>query len=162
MSRANPNAYPRSWWLCMWASLAAALFLAICPPAEAGEGSLTIGAHLGSWHSEPGYNNTNPGLYLRTAVGWTVGGYRNSVRRNSTYAGWTGGVEITTSLRAELTLGAITGYPAAAVLPLAAPSLRIGAGNHTSAGPALRLTVLPKVHPKQGAHVAHLSAEWRL
>lgn len=29
------SAYPRSWWLCMWAALAAALFLAVCPPAEA-------------------------------------------------------------------------------------------------------------------------------
>ena len=118
----------------------------------------TIGAHLGSWHSEPGYNTANPGLYLRTAGGWTLGGYRNSVRRDSTYAGWTGGVELATGLRAELTLGAITGYPAAAVLPLAAPSLRICPGN--AAGPALRLTLLPKVHPKQGAHVAHLSTEW--
>lgn len=133
------------------AALGAALAFC-CAPAEA----QTIGLHLASWHSEPGYNNANPGLYLRTAGGWTAGGYRNSVRRNSTYAGWTGGVELATGLRAELTLGAITGYPAAAVLPLVAPSLRIGGDT----GPALRLTVLPKVHAKQGAHVAHLSTEW--
>ena len=150
--------YPPSWWVCIWLACAAALGLAVCPPAEAGEGSLTIGAHLGSWHSEPGFINLNPCLYLRTAAGWTAGGYRNSVRRNSAYAGWTGGLDLADGLRAELTLGAITGYPAAPVLPLAAPSLRIG----PSTGPALRLTVLPKVHPKQGAHVAHLSAEWRL
>lgn len=35
MSRTNSNDYPRSWWLCMWAALACALWLAVCPPAEA-------------------------------------------------------------------------------------------------------------------------------
>lgn len=29
------SAYPRSWWLCMWAALACALWLAVCPSAEA-------------------------------------------------------------------------------------------------------------------------------
>lgn len=118
----------------------------------------TIGAHLGSWHSEPGYNNANPGLYLRTAGGWTAGFYRNSEWRTSAYAGWTASTEVAGPVRAELTLGLITGYRAAPVLPLLAPSLRIGGDT----GPALRLTLLPKVHPKQGAHVAHLSTEWSL
>lgn len=34
-SSSNTASYPRSWWLCMWSALACALWLAVCPPAEA-------------------------------------------------------------------------------------------------------------------------------
>ena len=116
----------------------------------------TVGLHLASVHSAPGFNNSNPGIYLRTRGGWTAGVYRNSEWRTSTYAGWTASTEVAGPVRAELTMGLITGYRVAPVLPLLAPSLRVGGDT----GPALRLTVLPKVHAKQGASVAHLSTEW--
>jgi hypothetical protein len=52
----------------------------------------TIGMHIGSQHfggEDPSqYNNTNPGLYVRSE-GWTAGFYRNSYRRDSIYGGYT-------------------------------------------------------------------------
>lgn len=116
-----------------------------------------VGAHVASWHSEDGYNNRNPGLYLRTTGGWAVGAYRNSIRRDSAYAGRAFTAELVLGLRAELLVGGVTGYEAARVVPLVAPSLLVGVP-----GGALRLTVLPKIDPKQGAHVAHFSVEWEL
>lgn len=209
MSRATIAGYPRSWWAAMAACAAAALLAAVCPPAEAQESApagqgLTVGAHLVSWHSQPGYNGHNPGLYLRDADGWTVGAYRNSLSgratqecpaastppssgqtkhvgtkttavqssapsssstcddgaraRWSAYAGRTFGAPLAAGLRAEITVGGITGYSAAPVLPLIAPSLAVQLSPDTTA----RAVLLPRWHPKQGATVVHLALERRL
>lgn len=124
----------------------------IAGPADA----QTIGLHLGSKHSAAGYNNVNPGLYLRSADGWTAGAYRNSVRRTSVYAGWTGGIDITSGVRAEVTAGFITGYPVAAVLPMAVPSLRVSLTDEVAA----RVIFIPSISPKFGAHVVSFAIEW--
>ena len=51
----------------------------------------TFGVHLGSVHYPGGsyQNNFNPGVYLRTDDGITVGTYYNTLRRISVYAGYT-------------------------------------------------------------------------
>lgn len=51
----------------------------------------TFGVHAGSTHFPGGsyQNNFNPGVYLRTDDGLTIGGYYNTLRRVSLYAGYT-------------------------------------------------------------------------
>lgn len=90
-----------------------------------------LGVHVGSHHVGGGYCNENPGIYYRAESGLTLGAYRNSeCRRWSAYAGHTWGDHI------ALTVGAVTGYERASVLPLVVPSVRFG--------PA-RVAVLPPV-----------------
>ena len=50
-----------------------------------------FGVHMGSAHYPGGsyQNNFNPGVYLRTEDGITVGAYYNTLRRASVYAGYT-------------------------------------------------------------------------
>ena len=136
-------------WVTVAAAVVGALVLAMPVKAE------TIGAHVGSWHSEPGYNNVNPGLYLRTDSGATVGAYRNSIRRVSTYAGWTWSKPIAQGVQATVTAGVITGYEGGA-MPMAIPSVRF----EISERAAIRVITIPKIDPKQGAHVVHLAVEW--
>lgn len=83
------------------ATVAIALLLATAAHAQ------TFGLHLASVHlpARPDQNNVNPGFYLKTEDGLTVGIYRNTLRRTSVYAG----------LTAEagpfaLTLGVTSGY----------------------------------------------------
>lgn len=81
-----------------------AAVIAVASPVQAD----TIGVHVGSYHfSGYKFNNFNPGVYWRGDSGFTLGGYRNSYKRNSLYAGWTFEDE---SKRFSLTLGAVTGY----------------------------------------------------
>lgn len=110
-----------------------------------------VGIHIGSHHMPArDYQNFNPGAYVRWASGITVGGYYNSERRPSVYAGYTHQWG-----RFALTAGLITGYERRAVMPMLVPSVRLGA-----IGPAtLRLAILPKLE-KRGATVLHLMAEF--
>lgn len=79
---------------------------------------LVLGVHLLSAHSAPGMNDSNPGLYVRTASGFTAGFYENSLsgtdlngnaghRRTSRYVGWTWE---TAGRGFAITLGAVDGY----------------------------------------------------
>ena len=120
--------------------LAALLLL----PASALAG--TVGLHLGSVHlPKKDFNNVNPGIYYRWDNGATLGTFYNSERRQSVYAGWSWQWGW-----AGLTAGAITGYRRSAVLPLLAPSVKLG---------HWRVVVLPKVE-KTGATVIHLTMEF--
>ena len=51
----------------------------------------TFGLHLGGMHfpSASYQNNINPGMYVRTDDGLTLGAYYNTLRRVSIYAGYT-------------------------------------------------------------------------
>jgi hypothetical protein len=112
-----------------------------------------VGIHLGSRHwpthdkSGTRWNDVNPGVYFRWSNGITVGGYRNSERHNSFYAGWTWA---RAECGAALTLGVITGY-SGGMMPMAIPSLCVF--DH------YRLTFLPRFDPK-AASVLHLSIEF--
>lgn len=122
----------------------ALLLLALAGWAHAG----TLGLHIGSQHYPArDFNNFNPGAYYISDEGWTVGTYYNSERKQSVYAGksWDFGPF-------RLQAGLITGY-SRPVLPMVAPSVRLGAG--------LRLTVLPKVE-RGGSSVIHLTWETKL
>ena len=52
---------------------------------------VVLGVHLVSMHvpSEPPDNNDNFGAYAKFGNGITLGGYRNTIRRDTYYAGYT-------------------------------------------------------------------------
>lgn len=109
----------------------------------------TVGVHLGSYHpGRPDLNPVNPGLYYRSDAGWTVGGYYNSIRRPSFYAGRTFDWK-----RFSVTVGGITGYQTSnPVELLLVPSVRLGGG--------FRLAYVPKF--EKSAQTFHLTYEWSM
>jgi len=118
-------------------------------------GATTIGAHLGSWHDRPGFNNTNPGLYVKLDNGVTAGYYRNSIRGNSAYLGHTSSVDLVGTVRAEATIGLITGYTVSKVMPFVIPSVSVEVFPTVRA----RLIFIPMVVKEIGANVFSLSIE---
>lgn len=48
----------------------------------------TVGLHLVSLHTEPDYNNINPGIYIRNECNIQVGYYFNSVKKDSFYVSY--------------------------------------------------------------------------
>lgn len=112
-----------------------------------------IGLHIGSHHTPSrDFNNTNPGAYVVLRDGWTLGGLYNSERRFSVYAGRTferGSL--------ALTLGLVTGYERAPILPMVAPSWRAWQSDAAS----LRIAYLPRVD-RNSAHVLHLMIEFKV
>ena len=131
----------------------AAVLAASCSPQPAS--AQTIGAHTISAHSRGGMNNFNPGAFIRTPDGYTVGGYWNSQRRLSLYAGRSFTLTSHGTLSADITLGAITGYRAADVLPLAVPSVAWRYAPRS----ALRLAVVPPLPIEGTSAVVHLIVE---
>ena len=132
--------------------LLALVFAVLLVMAASGAQAQTVGLHLGSWHSAPGFNNVNPGLYLRTADGWTLGAYRNSYRVTTAYAGrtWETAGD---GLRVSVTAGLATGY---AHPWLVAPSASIPLGPVRA-----RIVVIPGIGQGQ-ASAAHLTVETTL
>lgn len=125
----------------------------------------TIGLHVASAHSKPGFNNTNPGVYYVADNGATAGAYCNSESKSalfphakrcdvSAYAGYT----VTTDIgpaRLSATIGVITGY-ARGTTPMVLPTVStVG----TVGGFRPRIAFIPKIDPKRGAHVVHLMLE---
>lgn len=112
---------------------------------------LTLGLHLLTLHSAPGYESQNLGLYGRHAPsGITAGLYRNSEGRASFYLGET---FETADRRFALTVGAVTGYRSRSLAPLVVPSMRLGDDDL-----AVRLSLIPKP-PGANAWGLHLSVE---
>jgi hypothetical protein len=132
------------------------LLLALAAMLPLAVGAHTFGAHLGSVHSAPGFCDFNPGAFVRFDDGGTVGFYRNSECRLSVYAGWTFHALQRGKLSADVTLGAVTGYRRANVLPLAVPSLAYQVNDQV----AVRVAYVPKVE-KGGAHAVHFMVEVR-
>lgn len=124
-----------------------AVALVLLAPAARSE---TVGLHLASAHvPQRQFNNTNPGVYYRSDAGWTAGGYRNSLRRTSVYAGYTW------EYRAlALTAGAVTGYQDT-LQPMLVPSLRL----FTHGGFSARLAYIPRVEKRIESNVWHLMIE---
>lgn len=123
--------------------------------------AVTIGMHIHSAHipSKDSDENQNYGLYVRTDSGLTVGGYKNTLRRNSFYIGQSfqliGPVDVT--------LGGITGYSIkdgqgwsrSYIAPLVALS---AASPVQVMGVTPRLTLVPG-HLIKARTVLHLSVE---
>lgn len=101
---------------------------------------ITLGLQLGTYFNGPGsFRVENPGIYAKFSEGVTVGGYRNSEKNISIYAGYT----FATSDRLfTLSVGGITGYARATVMPVIIPSIRLA----NIEGVELRLSFfLPKL-----------------
>ena len=112
-----------------------------------------VGLHTFSLHQHGSkLSNFDPGVYARYD-GWTGGVFRNSYRRMSVYGGYT--FETSTApWSAALTVGAVTGYPAASVMPLAVPSVAFKFGDNS-----VRLGFVPKP-PSHGTSASlHLMFE---
>lgn len=145
--------------------MSARVFLAISAGAvlaaavvTASADEVTVGGHLATYHfnmePEQSFKNLNPGLYVRTESGLTLGAYRNSLARRSAYAGWT---FATRDDRFAVTVGGVTGYPGwSPVAPLLVPSVRQDLGGGWSA----RLAYLHKPN-EHGATGLHLMLERR-
>ncbi|ACB34533.1 hypothetical protein Lcho_2267 [Leptothrix cholodnii SP-6] len=133
-------------------TLAIVLGSCVAPQSAHAAEPVTVGLHLATAHTAGGYNPVNPGLYIRTARGLTLGIYRNSMRATSAYAAytheWLGG-------HLALTAGAVTGYAALPVAPLLVPSVRLDLVDGFSA----RLAYLPKPPHYGGSAGLHLSVE---
>lgn len=128
-----------------------AVALAAVPSVHAQTQAHTFGLHLVSYHEpDKTYNNTNPGLYYRHPDGWTAGFYRNSLRRDSIYVGYTWKYGIL-----DITTAGVSGY-FHKVQPLLVPSVSLG----TWYGVTPRLAYIPRVEKKIGSHVLHLMLEF--
>jgi hypothetical protein len=112
-----------------------------------------VGLHLGSIHERAGFNNVNPGAYVRDAEGWTVGVYRNSVRRVSLYGGRTWESPAWHGLSAAVTVGVVTGYTDT-VTALLVPSVVF-----TAHRTALRVGIVPRPPTDGGSAALHLMIE---
>lgn len=135
------------------ARLAALLIaaLASAPSVQAQAQTHTIGLHLVSYHEpDKTYNNTNPGMYYRHPDGWTAGFYRNSLRRDSIYLGYTWKYGIF-----DVTTAGVSGY-FHKVQPLLVPSVSLG----TWQGITPRIAYIPRVEKRIGSHVLHLMVEF--
>lgn len=119
-------------------------------PAQA----LTLGIHTFSYHSEKGYNNTNPGVYLEHN-GYTIGTYYNSERHQTYYVGYTYGGTLYRGLEYGLSVGVASGYERAKLVPLVVPSVAY----RFDSGFGVRLSGIPPVGGIPG--VLHLSLEQR-
>jgi hypothetical protein len=126
---------------------AAVLGLSVAVPCARAD---TVGLHLASHHfPSKHYNNSNPGIYYRVDEGWTAGYYRNSLRKDSVYAGYTWKYH-----QLDITTALVTGY-FHDVQPLLVPSLSL----FTYEGFTPRVAYIPRVEKKIGSHVLHLMVE---
>lgn len=120
-----------------------------------------VGVHLASWHSKPGYNNANPGMYVRLSNGLVMGAYRNSLEKTSVYVGAHFDVALSEHAIAGLTAGVVNGYPGNKwrigrdVVPLLVPSLALDVGR----GVFARISLIPNAGGVNGTSVVHVSLE---
>lgn len=114
---------------------------------------VTVGLHIATAHSSKGFCQNTPGVYAMWANGLTAGVYQNSeCEKYSAYIAQTWRTE--GRVKFSLTAGAVTGYKAAAVLPLIVPSVAIPLGDHAY----MRLSYLAKVQ-SYGAHALNFAIE---
>jgi hypothetical protein len=128
-----------------------------------------IGLHLASWHSNPVYNNSNPGVYVRSSCGLLqdtasmqdgvqLGTYFNSERSQTLYAAYV--IDVQPFAQARWfglfgSIGAATGYRAHSVIPLAMAGVKL---SHRRAG--LRLGYTPAFGKINDTHLVHAAIEW--
>lgn len=114
---------------------------------------ITMGLHVATLHSAKGFCQNTPGVYAMWANGLTAGVYHNSeCEKYSAYIAQTWQTE--GWVKFGLTAGVVTGYKAAAVMPLVVPSVSISLGDRVS----VRLSYLAKVQA-DGAHALNFAIE---
>lgn len=139
------------------------LLLSLLPLAAIAEQSVVpsrVGVHLGSYHTSPGFNNVNPGVYLvwskdEEATGVVVGSYYNSERNQSSYAGYSWSHRVSPTVSVAAIVGVITGYKVGKLL-LVLPSVAYDVTDNV----VVRTSFVPKIH-KNGSNVLHLSVEYK-
>lgn len=116
--------------------------------------ALSLLVHVGSVHTEPGHNNTNPGLGLSCAysesVSLSAGVFYNSQRRPSAYVSAEYSVPLVWDTRIGVVVGAATGYDLAPVVPTAGIAL------HGPEMVGIRASVVSIPGTKWNAGVSHL------
>ena len=154
--------YPEGWGLgrtmVAWVLFLLTCIMLSCASMAPAHADTRIGLHIGSQHfgkTADQFNNTNPGVYVYHD-GWTAGTYYNSERKQSAYAGYTIEGALVGPFSYGLTLGAITGYSRANVLPMVVPSV---SGRLTDTL-SVRLSGVPPVGRGSSAAI-HLSIERR-
>lgn len=132
-----------------------------------------VGLHLGSQHTNDPHglaNNLNPGLYVRFNNGVTAGFYKNSIHKDTFYAGWTA----PEFYRVSFTFGGASGYrndgQAFNLIPIIVPSIRIFTydgdtksfdGDQNKVGTvSFRMTVIPRIY-SEGQDIFHFMVERR-
>ena len=132
-------------------------FAACGAQADANLKPTIIGVHLGSVHSERGFNDFNPGLYASWSNGATAGFYHNSESRLTVYGGWTHHFDVRVlGATPSVFLGLGTGYSRARIVPMIVPSVTWPIGRHLG----VRVSYAAKVQ-KTGAHAVHFSLDYR-
>jgi len=127
----------------------------LCLMLLAGSASAqTVGIHTFSIHEKSGFNNTNPGLYVRHDNGVTYGFFKNSYRRDSAYLAYTVETEEWKNFTLAMTVGGVSGYPAAQVMILAVPSITYHFGQS-----AVRIGIVPRPPRTGAASALHLMFE---
>jgi hypothetical protein len=106
-----------------------------------------IAVHMTSHHFErdAGYNENNAGLGLkwrkpRGPLFISVGAFRNSIDRTSSYGGVGGDWKLAGPLRLQLTAGLVTGY-AVSPAPFVFPELLLGGRIGLAVGYAPRIRI---------------------
>lgn len=104
-----------------------------------------IGIHMATAHvdADRPMNDTNPGIYVQATNNIVVGTYYNSIKRQTTYVGYTYSTKYV-----DFTTGVATGYNKS-VIPMFVPSTKFG---------PIRVAYLPKMHITS-AHIIHFSIE---
>ena len=112
----------------------------------------TLGLHLLSIHSAPGFNDHNQGLYIEFENHFTLGHYYNSVYKETTYAGYT----YSLTKHIDLTLALFTGYQVYRYAPLVVPTYKFPNlfGTYT-----MRFAFIPKIPNVINANVLHAMLE---
>lgn len=125
-----------------------------------------IGLHAGSlhvdkseWLERQSTTNANVGGYVLFESGLTLGTYRNTLRSQSFYGGWTWQTESTRlgsiNVSPAVTVGVVSGYPGKAIQPYLLPSLDLQPNNSSV---SVRIGYLPRTKATQ-AHVIHVMIE---
>lgn len=115
---------------------------------------MDIGINLYTHHTDDaGLCNQNPGVYVKSESGWAGGVLKNSECRLGAWGAYSFETNTIRLLgvpaSAGLMVGGITGYRAAPLLPLIAPSVKVS---------VFRFTYLPKAPGAQSDGI-HLSIE---
>lgn len=127
---------------------------------ETKERPAIVGLHIATKHDKTGFCEFNPGLYIETSKGVTVGFYKNSECNTSGYAGYTFETRPYGPVRLGLMLGGVIGYNAFPVAPMVIPSVSVGFSGDRNKGWGVRASYLPKFG-NMGSRAVHLSLEKR-
>lgn len=116
---------------------------------------LAVGLHLATIHSQDGFNDINPGAYIRTDCNIVAGAYYNSESNMSAYAGMVFEKPLG-RLTPFIVAGVVVGYESYPVGPLLTPGIAIEVSEHV----AVRLAYLPGGIEKS-PHGLHAALEFK-